>query len=106
MASFINIIQHAYLQEFRKSLSPVLKTMESYARHNRVPILDWHSAEMLEFLVASNKPEKILEIGTAIGYSAIRIAQLLPEGGQITTIEKRRRFNSQSERVFRKGQGY
>ncbi len=88
MASFINIVQFAYLQEFRKPVSPQLKVMENYARHNKIPIIDWYSGELLEFVMALKNPKRVLELGTAIGYSAIRIIKQLAEDATLTTIEK------------------
>ncbi len=42
---------------------------------------------MLDSVVVGAKPRKILEIGTLVGYSAIRMARLLGEGGRITCLE-------------------
>ncbi len=55
---------------------------------NNVPILDWHAADFIEKLIKINKPERVLEIGTAIGYTTIRIAKCLGKGSTIHTIEK------------------
>jgi predicted O-methyltransferase YrrM len=88
MSSFVNIIQYAYLQELRKPVSPQLKVMENYARHNKIPIIDWYSGELLEFVMKLKNPIRVLELGTAIGYSAIRIIQQLSAEATITTIEK------------------
>jgi predicted O-methyltransferase YrrM len=88
MSSFINIIQYAYLQELRKPVAPQLRVMENYARHNKIPIIDWYSGELLEFVMALKNPRRVLELGTAIGYSAIRIIKQLSEEATVTTIEK------------------
>ena len=88
MDSFLNIVQYSYARELKKPVSPQLRMMESYARHNKIPILDWYSAEALEFVIKLLKPKTVLELGTAIGYSAIRIAQQLEPDTIIVTIEK------------------
>ena len=88
MDSFLNIVQYSYIRELKKPVSPQLRIMESYARHNKIPIIDWYSAEAMEFVIALLKPTSILELGTAIGYSAIRIAQQLSPEAKIITIEK------------------
>lgn len=61
--------------------------MESYAEKNHVPIMGSGAIETFLGLLSLQNPEKILEIGSAIGYSAIRIAESFPTA-QITTIER------------------
>ena len=46
------------------------------------------TASFLQAMVAAKQPEHILEVGTAVGYSAILMAQVMPEGTDILTIEK------------------
>lgn len=58
------------------------------AREAFVPIIRKETAAFLKAMVASVKPERILEVGTAVGYSALLMAQVMPEGAHITTIEK------------------
>jgi len=62
--------------------------MEEYADQNSVPILSWQSAELLEQLIKMIKPKRVLEIGTAIGYSTIRIAKNISRKSVVHTIEK------------------
>ena len=62
--------------------------MEKFAEENKVPILDWNSAELLEQMVLLHKPKRVLEIGTAIAYSTIRIARNLKKKAVIDTLEK------------------
>lgn len=63
------------------------KAIEKYAKEHRIPIMEPDSIHFLCQLLSIHKPKKILEIGTAIGYSALRMAQVLPES-QIKTIER------------------
>ena len=58
------------------------------ARAGRVPIIRKEMASFLQAMVAAKQPEHILEVGTAVGYSAILMAQVMPEGTDILTIEK------------------
>jgi len=53
-----------------------------------VPILSWQSADLLEILIKMMKPKRVLEIGTAIAYSSIRIAKSLKKKSMLHTIEK------------------
>lgn len=58
------------------------------AREAFVPIIQKETAAFLKTMVASARPMRILEVGTAVGYSALLMAQVMPEGAHITTIEK------------------
>ncbi|MCF8240458.1 MAG: O-methyltransferase [Melioribacteraceae bacterium] len=81
-------IQKDYLERFRKPVDELITEMEEYAKANRIPILGWLSAEFLEHLVMIQQPKRVLEIGTAIGYSTIRIARHLKKKSRVDTIEK------------------
>ena len=58
------------------------------ARADRVPIIRKETANFLQAMVAATRPKRILEVGTAVGYSALLMAQVMPEGTDIITIEK------------------
>lgn len=58
------------------------------AREAFVPIIRKETAAFLKTVVAATKPMRILEVGTAVGYSALLMAQVMQEGAHITTIEK------------------
>lgn len=58
------------------------------ARAGRVPVIRKETAVFLQTMVASKQPKHILEVGTAVGYSALLMAQVMPEGTDIITIEK------------------
>jgi predicted O-methyltransferase YrrM len=87
-SKIIEPIQLEYLTSLRRESDPFIKEMETFAFENNIPILDWKSAELLEQIVLMAKPKNVLEIGTAIAYSTIRIARLLKKKGYIDTIEK------------------
>ena len=65
----------------------LLKNIEKYGRENKIPILLDDSLEYITSLLDKIKPHRILEIGTAIGFSAINFSKYLDEGGRIDTIE-------------------
>jgi len=88
MDRIINIVQQNYLSSFRRKSDELLIEMEKYALEHNVPILNWQSAEFLEQLVIIKSPRRVLEVGTAIGYSAIRIARNLRAKSVLHTIEK------------------
>lgn len=58
------------------------------ARAAYVPIIRPETAAFLKTMVTALAPKRILEVGTAVGYSALLMAQVMPEDGHIITIEK------------------
>ncbi len=57
------------------------------ARAERVPIIRPEAVSFLQVMTMLCSPKSILEVGTAIGYSALLMAQVMPEDCRITTIE-------------------
>lgn len=64
-----------------------LKQLGDEARRDSVPIIKPETAALLKTLLAMKKPVNVLEVGTAVGYSAILMSLYIPEGAKITTIE-------------------
>lgn len=65
----------------------LLKEIEKFGRENKIPILLDDSLEYISNLLEKERPNRILEIGTAIGFSAINFSKYLSENGRIDTIE-------------------
>lgn len=65
-----------------------LHELEKFALETNVPIIRPQMQSLLKFLMTWGKPMKILEVGTAIGFSALLMSEYAPEGCHITTIEK------------------
>ncbi|MDD3368013.1 MAG: O-methyltransferase [Lachnospiraceae bacterium] len=65
-----------------------LNELEEEALQNEVPIIRTDMQSFLRFLLAAGKPKKILEVGTAIGFSALLMSEYAGPECQITTIEK------------------
>ncbi len=86
-------INEEYIQNYIRSIIPkrdnYLAIMETYAGENHVPIIEPEVAQLLKVLLKWNNPKNILEVGTAIGYSALIMASSTPDDCQITTIERR-----------------
>lgn len=80
MSSFIN--------SYASPNSPGLNELEKYSIETNVPIIRKEMQTLMKFMLAVNKPHSVLEVGTAIGFSAILMAENLPEESHITTIEK------------------
>ena len=65
-----------------------LKLIKEKALEDRIPIIMDDTLEVIEKTLSNNKPKRILEIGAAVGYSAICFTEYLAEGGTIETIER------------------
>ena len=88
-----------------KETDPLILAMEEYAREHNVPIVTKEVAEYLKFLVRDKNIKNILEVGTAIGYSGIIMAQEIKEkGGKLYTIEiDDERYNTAQENIKKSG---
>ena len=88
----LNHINEPYIEDYIRSILPDnnenLKIMEKYAEENHVPIIEPEVAQLLKVQLKINKPKNILELGTAIGYSALIMAEAT-EDSFITSIERR-----------------
>ena len=67
--------------------SRVLKSLERMAKNQFVPSIGPVKGEIIAAIIKKYKPKNILEIGTLYGYSAILMADKLPEDGKLVTIE-------------------
>lgn len=91
-----------YLHSLETSRGELLDTMEKKAIEDGVPIIRSETAALLRSLTAALRPENILEIGTAVGYSALQMCQVMPENCHITTIEKYEKRIPEAKENFRK----
>src|SRR5690625_1546321 len=76
-----------YLEQLTYGQTSWSKKLKQYAKANHIPIMDKVSMQFLIQLILIHQPLSILEIGTAIGYSALRIHHFLPSAN-IVYIEK------------------
>ena len=65
-----------------------LEKIKQKALEEHIPIIMDDTLEVIEKYLESNKPKRILEIGTAVGYSAICFTEFLDKEGKIDTIER------------------
>lgn len=77
----------SYIESHIMKRSNLLMEMEEFARVHHIPIMELVPMESLLQLLRLHKPSSILEIGSAIGYSTIRMASAMSDSF-ITTIEK------------------
>ncbi|WP_338470341.1 O-methyltransferase [Niallia sp. XMNu-256] len=78
---------HHYIEGLIRERSDFFSKMEKYALDHGVPIMESVGIEALLQILRIKEPRRILEIGAAIGYSALRMADALPTT-QIITIER------------------
>jgi predicted O-methyltransferase YrrM len=76
-----------YLREIRPERSAVMREMEELAEREGIPIVHWETGRFLSIQVGALDPQQVLEVGTAIGYSTLHMAEQLGRG-RIITIER------------------
>jgi len=77
-----------FLELYRKQPSEEIRDLEERAKKDQVPIIRRGTRDLLGYLLRTNKPKQVLEVGTAVGYSALYMLENLPENSGITTVEK------------------
>ena len=76
-----------YINSLDRGNTPVLDEIEKEALRDFVPIIRKEMQSFLKLLLAMQKPMRILEVGTAVGFSAVLMAEYAPKGCHIVTIE-------------------
>ncbi len=87
VSQILHTNQVEYLKTNKRKVDKLLQEIERFSSRNSIPILHWNAAELMEQLILTQSPKNVLEIGTAVGYSAIRIAKCLEENSRLDTIE-------------------
>ena len=77
-----------YIHSLEGPESPLLEQIETEAMDTYVPIIRKETQSFLKVVLMMKQPSRILEIGTAIGFSALLMSEYMPKDGRITTIEK------------------
>ena len=78
----------SFINSLDNGLPKYLEELEIYAKETDVPIIRKEMQNFLKFILQMQKPMDILEVGTAIGFSALLMSEYAPNGCKITTIEK------------------
>lgn len=78
----------AFINSLDAGNTPFLNEIEKEAKKTNVPIIRTEMQSFMKLLLAINKPMSILEVGCAIGFSALLMSEYAPAGCKITTIEK------------------
>lgn len=99
-----NIVQPYITEYIRNLITPhdaLLKELEAFAQENHVPIVSPEVGQLLATTVQLKRPMRILEVGTAIGYSALLMSQSAPNA-EIVTLELRDEWADLAEINFHK----
>ena len=78
----------SFIESMEEADPPFLQLLEKEASKEGVPIIRPRTKGLLRFMIEMASPMEILEVGTAVGYSALVMDYYAPEGCHITTIEK------------------
>ena len=78
----------AFINSFASPNSEKLDKLEQYSIETNVPIIRREMQSLIKFLLVAVKPHSILEVGTAIGFSGLLMAENTGNDTSITTIEK------------------
>ena len=77
-----------YINSLDRGNQGMLAEIDARARQERVPIIRREMQSFLKMLLALKRPQRILEVGTAVGFSALLMAEYTSPDCRITTIEK------------------
>jgi predicted O-methyltransferase YrrM len=78
----------SFINSMNRDDEGIVGEIEREALADEVPIVRKETKEWMKTMLLIKQPVKVLEVGTAVGFSAIYMSQYLPENGHITTIEK------------------
>ncbi len=94
----------AYIESLNGSNGSFLDELEIRSKEENIPIIRPTVRNLLKVMIGACRPKEILEVGTAVGFSAILMAQCMPEGCLLTTIEKyEKRIPAAKENFERSG---
>lgn len=94
MSNIVNEHVENYLRDLVLENDGYFLELESFADEKHVPIIHKEVKNLLSFIVASTKAESVLELGTAIGYSASVFAKAMNGKGRVVSIERREEYHN------------
>ena len=77
-----------FMRQGQKQLTGPVGELQKVANENGVPVIPHETVVFMQFLLGQLKPKNILEIGTAIGFSASLMNEFVGEDGHVTTIDR------------------
>lgn len=91
-----------FMRRAQGGFTPGINEIEAYAHERGIPIIPHETAKFIDFITATIQPKDILEIGTAIGFSASLMAQHLRIDGHLTTIDRYELMYERAKENFKK----
>ena len=91
-----------YINSLDSGNTPLLEEIEAEAKKNYVPVISKEMQSFLKSMLALKRPERILEVGTAVGFSALLMEEYNPVPCRITTIENYEKRIPIAKENFRK----
>lgn len=99
-------ITYQYIRDYLMAIEPdddtIIRTIRNEAIDNNVPIIKSEVKNLLKWILAMQKPSKVLEIGTAVAYSSIIMSDFIDPNGCITTIERSKEMIEKAKENIRK----
>ena len=93
----------SYIHSLERDNSPILEEMAEYAKKTDVPIIRKEVESFMRVLLEMKKPKKVLELGTAIGYSAILMSECIKDGAIVTIENYDKRISVARENIKKAG---
>ena len=93
-----------YINSLDMGNTPFLEELEQIALRDRVPIIRREMQSCIKMFLALNQPKRILEVGTAVGFSTLLMCEYGPEDLQIVTIENYEKRIPIARENFRKAE--
>ncbi|RZT02641.1 O-methyltransferase [Cuneatibacter caecimuris] len=91
-----------FIRSLEEPGTPLLEEIRREALAEDVPVIRPETGSFLKTLLLLKRPKQVLEVGTAVGYSALLMCEALEEDGRITTIEKYEKRIPKARENFRR----
>ncbi|MCR4691353.1 MAG: O-methyltransferase [Lachnospiraceae bacterium] len=91
-----------FINSLESVLSPELEELYGSSKRDNVPVIRRQTQSLLRFLMSMYQPKSILEVGTAVGFSALFMSGFMRSDGHITTIENYEKRIPQARANFEK----
>ena len=89
-----------FLENYREQMPGFLSDIEKHAREHNIPVMSKRTGDVIRYTLHTIEPSSVLEIGTAVGFSALFMKTCVSPQTRITTIEKIEARYSQAEVNF------
>ena len=102
MGNIVNKEVEKYIRRTLKDNEGLLKELEDYAQEHNVPIVHKEVSDLLRVMLKLQKPQSILEVGCAIGYSSILFTTSTDGQAKVITVERSEQMIEKARENFKK----